>query len=123
MQRLMPWVTRCGVCSPAVKSLTLLRQRPCWWASTLKHCWADKGYDADRLLEYLAQQGTRAVFPPKSNRLQQRDYDQHLYKDLNLVERFFNRIKQFRRIATRYEKLARNFFAMFNLVCAYLWLA
>jgi transposase len=84
---------------------------------------ADKGYDADHLLEYLAQHGIQAVIPPKSNRLQQRDYDQHLYKDRNLVERFFNRIKQFRRIATRYEKLARNFFAMLNLVCAYLWLA
>jgi transposase len=46
-----------------------------------------------------------------------------LYKDRNLVERFFNRVKQIRRIATRYEKLARNHFSMLNLVCAYLWLA
>lgn len=46
-----------------------------------------------------------------------------MYKDRNLVERFFNRIKQFRRIATRYEKLVRNFTSMLNLVCAYLWLA
>jgi transposase len=84
---------------------------------------AHKGYDANALLEYLAQAGIEAVIPPKANRLQQRDYDRHLYKDRNLVERFFNRIKQFRRVATRYEKLARNFFAMINLVCAYVWLA
>lgn len=83
---------------------------------------ADKGYDADELLNALAQQGIEAVIPPKSNRLLQRDYDRHLYKDRNLVERFFNRLKQFRRIATRYEKLARNFFAMLNLACAFIWL-
>lgn len=84
---------------------------------------ADKAYDANALLEYLAAAGIQAVIPPMKHRLEQRDYDHHLYKDRNLVERFFNRIKQFRRIATRYEKLARNFFAMLNLVCAYLWLA
>lgn len=84
---------------------------------------ADKGYDANALLGYLAAAGIQAVIPPMKHRLDQRDYDRHLYKDRNLVERFFNRIKQFRRVATRYEKLARNFFAMLNLVCAYIWLA
>ncbi len=84
---------------------------------------ADKGYDANALLQYLGQAGIEAVIPPRANRLEQRDYDRHLYKDRNLVERFFNRIKQFRRIATRYEKLARNFFAMLNLACCYIWLA
>lgn len=84
---------------------------------------ADKGYDANHLLDYLAERDIEAVIPPKANRLEQREYDRHVYKDRNLVERFFNRIKQFRRIATRYDKLARNFFAMLNLVCAYIWLA
>ena len=84
---------------------------------------ADKGYDANHLLDYLAERDIEAVIPPKVNRLEQREYDRHVYKDRNLVERFFNRIKQFRRIATRYDKLARNFFAMLNLVCAYIWLA
>ena len=83
----------------------------------------DKGYDANHLLDYLAERDIEPVIPPKANRLEQREYDRHVYKDRNLVERFFNRIKQFRRIATRYEKLARNFFAMLNLVCAYIWLA
>ena len=82
----------------------------------------DKGYDADALVARIHAAGAQAVIPPRSNRTEQRAYDRHLYKDRNLVERFFNRIKQFRRIATRYEKLARNYFSMLNLVCAYLWL-
>ncbi len=63
------------------------------------------------------------MIPPRRNRTEQRDYDRHVYKDRNLVERFFNRLKQFRRIATRYEKLARNFISLLNLTCAYIWLA
>jgi transposase len=84
---------------------------------------ADKGYDADAFVRQIEAQGAQAVIPPRSNRIEQRDYDRHIYKDRNLVERFFNRLKQFRRIATRYEKLAQNFFSMLNLVCAYIWLA
>lgn len=83
---------------------------------------ADKGYDADPLVEDIQAQGAQAVIPPRSNRLELRNYDHHWYKDRNLVERFFNRIKQFRRIATRYEKLDRNFLSMITLVCSYIWL-
>jgi transposase len=84
---------------------------------------ADKGYDADDLIDSIQAAGAIAVIPPKRNRVVQRSYDRHLYKDLNLVERFFNRIKQFRRIATRYEKLARNYLSFLHLVCAYVWIA
>ena len=84
---------------------------------------ADKVYDANHVLEYLAQRNIQAVIPPKANRAEQREYDRHVYKDRNLVERFFCRLKQFRRIATRYEKLARNFFGMLSLACACIWLA
>jgi len=83
----------------------------------------DKGYDAAALVARIEASGAQAVIPPRKNRLQQRSYDHDLYKDRNLVERFFSRLKQFRRIATRYEKLARNFCSMLNLVCAYIWLA
>jgi transposase len=83
----------------------------------------DKGYDADEFVRTIEAQGAQAVIPPRKHRTQPRDYDRHLYKDRNLVERFFNRIKQFRRIATRYEKLAQNFLSMARLVCAYIWLA
>ena len=82
----------------------------------------DKGYDADALVALINAAGARAIIPPRNNRTEQRDYDRHVYKDRNLVERFFARLKQFRRIATRYEKLARNFNAMLNLTCAYIWL-
>lgn len=83
----------------------------------------DKGYDADHLIAHIQAQGAQAVIPPRRNRKQLRDYDHHLYKDRNLIERFFSRLKQFRRIATRYEKLARNFMSMLNLTCTYVWLA
>jgi transposase len=82
----------------------------------------DKGYDADAFVALIHAAGATAVIPPRRNRIEQRTYDRHQYKDRNLVERFFSRLKQFRRIATRYEKLARNFTSMLNLVCAYIWL-
>lgn len=83
----------------------------------------DKGYDANELIEFLELRGANACIPPKSNRKVQRDYDKHLYKERNLVERFFNKIKQFRRLATRYEKTSRNFLAMLTLVSTVIWLA
>lgn len=84
---------------------------------------ADKGYDADAFIATIHVHGAQAVIPPRRNRLTQRAYDRHLYKDRNLVERFFCRLKQFRRIATRYEKLSQNFMSMLNLACAFIWLA
>ena len=84
---------------------------------------ADKGYDADVLIDSIHAGGAQAVIPSKRNRVVQRSYDRHRYKDRNLVERFFNRIKQFRPIATRYEKLARNYLSFLNLVCTYIWIA
>jgi transposase len=72
---------------------------------------ADKAYDSDPLVETIESKGAEAVIPPKRNRKQPRDFDRYLYKVRNLVERFINRIKHYRRIATRYEKTARNFLA------------
>jgi transposase len=71
----------------------------------------DKGFDSQKLIDYIKSRGAEAVIPPRSNLKDQRAYDRHLYKERNLVERFINRIKQFRRVATRYEKTARNFLA------------
>jgi transposase len=84
---------------------------------------ADKAYDANDFIQMIQGMGAMVVIPVRSNRNQQREYDHHWYKDPNLVERFFNKIKQFRRIATRYEKLDRNFMSMLNLVCTIIWLA
>ncbi|GAB0056883.1 IS5 family transposase ISNGR9 [Candidatus Magnetaquicoccaceae bacterium FCR-1] len=79
---------------------------------------ADKGYDANHFVETIEARGAEPVIPPRSNRLTPREYDKYWYKDRNLVERFFNRIKQFRRVATRYEKLDKCFGAMIGF-----WLA
>jgi transposase len=71
----------------------------------------DKGFDSKKLVAYIESRGAEAVIPPRSNLKDQREFDRHLYKERNLVERFINRIKQYRRVATRYEKTARNFLA------------
>jgi transposase len=83
---------------------------------------ADKGYDSDGFIASLAVRAIAPVIPPKANRKVQRACDFALYAERNLVERFFNWIKQFRAIATRYEKTARNFLAGLHLVCALAWL-
>ena len=83
---------------------------------------ADKGYDGDSFIESLEVRAIRPVIPPKSTRKVKRDCDFALYRERHRVERFFNIIKQFRAIATRYEKTARNFLAGLHLVCALAWL-
>ena len=84
---------------------------------------ADKGYDADHFIAKIEASGAQAVIPPRSNRLVQRNFDRQLYKDRNLIERFFARIKHFRRIATRYDKLASSFLSFVHLASAFVWLA
>ena len=76
---------------------------------------ADKAYDSDRILEKITGMGAVAVIPPKSNRVIRREYDKHYYKERNLVERFFCRLKQFRGIATRYCKRGEYFLEAIKL--------
>ncbi len=83
---------------------------------------ADKGYDADAILSAIEAAGGEAVVPPKANRVVQRDYDKAIYKERNRVERFFQKIKNYRRIATRYERLAVTYSAMLHLVASVVWL-
>jgi transposase len=87
------------------------------------HVIADKGYDSDDLVATIEAGGAEAVIPPRSNRKEKRGYDRHLYKERNLVERFINRVKQCRRIATRYEKTARNYLAFWQLASIVVLLA
>ena len=75
----------------------------------------DKGYDGDEFVATIEARGAEAVIPPKKNRLQPREYDRHTYKERNLVERFWSKAKQFRRVATRYEKKAVNFLAFVQM--------
>ncbi len=79
---------------------------------------ADKAYDADALVDTLNRREISPVIPPKANRKNPRTCDFALYCERNLVERFFNKLKHFRAIATRYDKLARNFLAGVQLASA-----
>jgi putative transposase len=83
---------------------------------------ADKGYDANHLVASIGAMGAEVVIPPKRNRKQQRDYDADLYKQRNIIERFFSKLKQFRRVATRYDKLLANFMGFVKLAAIAIWL-
>jgi transposase len=84
---------------------------------------ADKAFDADqRVIEPLLAAGKTLVIPPKSNRKVQRTFDREMYKARHLVENFFCKLKQYRAIATRYDKTARNFLAAIHLAAAIIWL-
>ncbi len=72
---------------------------------------ADKGYDEQALVDAIEARGGEAVIPARKNRTVPREIDADRYKDRNLVERFWAKVKQYRRVATRYEKTARNFLA------------
>ena len=85
---------------------------------------ADKGYDAhQRVIEPLQQRGCSVVIPPKARAKQPRPYDKHLYQARHAVENFFAKLKQYRAIATRYDKTARNFLGGILLAASVIWLA
>lgn len=83
---------------------------------------ADKGYDANALRTVVTERKAWANIPPKANRKDPMCFSPFLYKARNLVERFFNKAKHFRRIVTRYDKLAENYLAALKLVCVCIWL-
>jgi transposase len=84
---------------------------------------ADKAFDADeRVIQPLAAAGKTAVIPSKASRKSPRKYDRHLYRERHLIENFFAKLKQFRAIATRYDKTARNFLAAVYLAASAIWL-
>ena len=83
---------------------------------------ADKGYDADVLVDAITKAGAEPVISPKRNRKNQRAYDVQLYRERNVIERLFGKLKQFRRVATRYEKLLANFMGFVKLAAITLWL-
>lgn len=81
----------------------------------------DKGYDSDVIRNMIAHMGVKAVIPSRSCRKEAIEYDKHTYKERRLVENFFQFIKRFRRIATRYEKTAQNYMGMVILTCILQW--
>lgn len=83
---------------------------------------ADRGYDADDILDFIARNDAEAVIPAKKNRIVQRDTDWHTYKDRHLVECFMNKIKQYRRIFSRFEKYASRYMSFLSFASALIWL-
>ena len=82
---------------------------------------ADKGYDANALRALVGERGAWANIPPKSNRKGSFAFSRWVYRQRNHVERFFNRIKQFRGIATRYDKRPENYLAAVKLIATRIW--
>ena len=79
---------------------------------------ADKAYDADRIRELIQEQGATPNIPPKRNQRRKPCFSKSLYREGNLIERFFSKLKHFRRVATRYDKLAANFLSGVALATA-----
>ncbi|ODR93084.1 transposase [Sinorhizobium alkalisoli] len=82
---------------------------------------ADKGYDSQALREWLHERGTEAVIPPRRNRKVQYDYNRAIYKQRNVIERMFCRLKDWRRIATRFDRNIKNFMGAVALAVAVIW--
>jgi transposase len=80
---------------------------------------ADKGYDSDAFVQEVREIRAKVVIPPRSNCKTKRRYDRSLPRTRNLVERFFNRIKHFRRISTRYDKVVNSYLVFTSLVCVF----
>jgi len=84
---------------------------------------ADKGYDSDVIIEGIKQKNAECVIPPRSHRIQSRPYDDIIYKERNAIERMFCRLKQFRRIASRYDKLASSYRSFLHVASIAIWTA
>jgi len=83
---------------------------------------ADRAYDSNEFRMELREQGIQAVIPCKKNKIQLIEHDHHIYKERNHIDRFFNKIKNVRRIATRYDKTAWMFLGALTVVSILLWL-
>ena len=105
-----------GQASDKATAPTLLDELPAAHAVV-----GDRGYDWQYLIEFVAARGGTAHIPTQRDRKVQRTVDPVLYRQRNLIERFFNKIKHFRRIATRFDKLARNFLAAVALASIRIW--
>ena len=90
-------------------------------AGPIERLIADKAYDTNRLRSFLKQRDIEAVIPSSARRKPLIPHDREAYRQRNLIERMFARLKDFRRIATRYDKLARNYLAGVLLAAATIW--
>lgn len=83
---------------------------------------ADKSYDSDDFVALVSKVAQQVVIPPRKNRIVQRDYDKHLYKERHLVECFINKIKHYRRVFSRFDKLASRYLGFLSFTGALIWL-
>lgn len=83
---------------------------------------ADKAFDSQDFLDLISNLGAEAVIPPSSNRKEQRDYDKELYKERHLIECFIGKLKYFRRIFSRFDKLAARYLSFIHLAASLIWL-
>jgi transposase len=83
---------------------------------------ADKAFDKDEFRQFILQSGAIPVIPPRTNRKELYDYDEHLYKERHLIECFINKLKHYRRIFSRFDKLAHHFLSFVSFASALIWL-
>ena len=83
---------------------------------------ADKGYDSADFIKAVRAAGVEAVIPPRVNRNEHRGYDRHLYRERHLIECFINKVKQYRRVFSRFEELSKNYLGFLSFVSALVWL-
>jgi len=86
-----------------------------------RHLLADKGYDSTSFRQWLRKRGTKPVIPPRRNRKVRYRYDKQIYKQRNRVERMFGRLKDYRRIATRFDRNVRNYLAAVCIAVTVIW--
>lgn len=114
----LKFVVTGGQRSDYTEALTLLR------GERSDYLVADKGYDSQEIAKHVEDEmKAEVVIPTKINRKKQRLYDKTIYKERNLIERLFNKLKHFRRIATRYDKIKLHFESFVSLACAWIWLS
>lgn len=83
---------------------------------------ADKAYDSNEIRSFIEKIGAKAVIPSRASRIKPIEHDRHIYKERHLIENFFQFIKRFRRIGTRYEMRMRNYAGMVTIACIMQWL-
>ena len=104
------------------QSHDILQARPLIEGLEAQAVLADKAYDADQFLNFLREKGILIVIPQKKNRIEKRDYDFFRYRERHLIECFFNKIKHFRRVFSRFDKIAKKYLAFLQFVSTLIWL-
>ena len=119
----MPAGRRCGWCSPRARPFDKTTTPVLLAGLGLRgDVVADRGYSARSIIEFIEAGGDTSHIPSQSNVRARRSVDREIYRQRNLVERFFNKLKHFRRIATRFDKLARNYLAALALASTRIWI-